>query len=164
MEDVKKIMAALAFTEYSKEIFDFAEDISRRLNTELIVASVINSRDVEAVGMIASMGYDIDGDHYIKNIKAERKKYFDQFLAQASFNRKDVSLILKVGNPVDELLKLIVKENVDMVVMGIKGRTDIKHAFTGSVASKLFRYSPVPIISVRDDKSAKRLKKRIKST
>jgi nucleotide-binding universal stress UspA family protein len=163
MDDAKKIMVALAFTEHSEELFNFALETSKLLNARLIAASVINSRDVAAVGMVASMGYDIDGDHYIEGVKAEQKKFFEQFLKRSSIKNEDVRLILKVGNPVDELLKLIVKEKVDMIVMGIKGRTDLEHVFVGSVAAKLFRHSPVPVISFRDKKSAERFKKRIKT-
>lgn len=162
MDDAKKIMVALGFTAYSEDIFAYAAGISQLLNTQLVVANVINTRDVAAVGMVASMGYDVDGDHYVEGIKAERKDIFNQLLAQSSLNPKNVRLILKVGNPVDELLKLIVKEKVDMIIMGVKGRTDLEHAFVGSVATKLFRYSPVPVISFRDEKSSARLKKRIK--
>jgi nucleotide-binding universal stress UspA family protein len=71
-------------------------------------------------------------------------------------------IIFKVGNPIDELLKLIVKENVDMIVMGVKGHSDLEHVLVGSVAEKLFRRSPVPVISFRDENSADRLRKKIK--
>jgi nucleotide-binding universal stress UspA family protein len=67
-----------------------------------------------------------------------------------------------VGNPVEELLKITVEENVDMVVMGIKGRTDLEYIFAGSVAEKIFERSPVPIVSYRDEKNAAQLRKRIK--
>jgi len=70
--------------------------------------------------------------------------------------------LIKVGHPVDELLKIIIKESIDMVVMGIKGRTDLEQIFVGSVAEKLFHRSPVPIVSYRNKKIAERLKKRLK--
>ena len=94
--------------------------------------------------------------------QVEREKILEQFLSRSSVNRENIRTIIKVGNPVDELLKLIVKEDIDMIVMGVKGRTDLEHVFVGSVAEKLFRRSPVPVISYRDEKSSKRLRKKIK--
>ena len=66
------------------------------------------------------------------------------------------------SHSVDELLKTIVKENVDMVVMGLKGRTDLEHVLVGSVAEKLFRKSPVPVVSHRDKNSAEKLRQRLR--
>ena len=164
MDDIKKILVALEFTPYSEGIFNYAAKIAQSFNAELVIGSIINIRDVSAVGMVASMGYEVDSEHYIDGIKAERKKMLEQFLERSSFNRENIRTIIKVGNPINELLKLIVKENVDMVVMGTKGRTDLENAFVGSVADKLFRRSPVPVVSFRDAKNAERLRKRIKLT
>ena len=164
MDDIKKILVALEFTPYSEGIFNYAAKIAQSFNAELVIGSIINIRDVSAVGVVASMGYEVDSEHYVDGIKAERKKMLEQFLEKSSVNREKIHVILKVGNPIDQLLKLIVKENVDMVVMGTKGRTDLENAFVGSVADKLFRRSPVPIVSFRDEKNAKRLRKRIKLT
>jgi len=164
MHDVKKILAAIGFTSYSEGIFNYAANIAQLLNAELIIGSIINSRDIDAVGMVAAMGYEVDSEHYIEGIKAEREKMLEQFLKNSSFNLKDVRVVFKVGNPTDELLKLIVAESIDMIVMGVKGPSDLEHAFVGSVAEKLFRRSPVPVISFRDKKTSQRLLKKIKLT
>ena len=164
MDEIKKIMVALGFSEYAEGIFNYADMLAAKLGAELIVANIINSRDVEAVAAITNMGYDVDPERYIKELKEERRGAFEAIAKSASLPKDSIKLILQVGNPIDELLKIILGENVDLVVMGVKGRTDLEHILIGSVAEKLFRRSPVTVISYRDEKSRQRLKKRINQT
>jgi len=163
MNNVKKIMVAMAFTSYSEDLFKSAAQLAQLLNAELIIASIINSRDISAVRMVANMGYKIDAEHYVEGIKTERKELLEKLMAKSAFDRKNMRTIFKIGNPTDELLKLIVKENIDMIVMGVKGHSNLEHMLVGSVAEKLFRRSPVPVISFRDEESAERLRKKIES-
>jgi len=127
----------------------------------LVIANIINSRDVEAVGMVAAMGYEVDSEHYVSGVEEERRRALEQMLKKISFPAERIRSVFKVGHPVEELLKIAVKENVDLMVMGIKGRSDLEHLLVGSVAEKVFRRSPIAILSYRDQKSAQRLKKHI---
>ena len=162
MDNVQKVMVALAFSDYAEGIFKFAANIARCADAELIVASVLNARDVESVRTISAMGYDVDGEHYIQNIKDERRRILDEINASAVFPAERIRTIFLVGNPIFELLKLIVEEAVDVVVMGPKGRTDLEHVLVGSVAEKIFRRSPATVISYRGERVAARYAKRIK--
>jgi nucleotide-binding universal stress UspA family protein len=161
MDEIKKIMVAVGFSEYAEGIFKYSDKLADKLGAELIVANIINSRDVEAVTAITNMGYDLDPERYIKELKAERQSAFEAMAKNAAVSRDSIKLILKVGDPLDKLLKIIIEENVDLVVMGIKGRTDLEHILIGSVAEKLFRRSPVTVVSYRDEKNRQRLRKRI---
>lgn len=164
MDEIKKIMVPLGFSDYSQGIFNFADSLAHKLGAELIVANIINSRDVEAVTTIKNMGYDLDPERYIKELREERRNAFEGVTKNASIARDALKLIVQVGNPADELLKIIVRENIDAVVMGVKGRTDLEHIFIGSIAEKLFHRSPVTVISYRDEKNRERLKNRIDLT
>lgn len=161
MGTAKKILAAIGFNRYTQDLLNYTVEIAETMNAELIIASIINSRDISAVRMVANMGYEVNAEHYVEGVKAERMEMLEQLMAKSSFDRKNMRTIFKIGNPTDELLKLIVKENVDMIVMGVKGHSDLEHILVGSVAEKLFRRSPVPVISFRDEKSAERLRKKI---
>lgn len=50
-----------------------------------------------------------------------------------------------IGDPAKEILKFIEKEQVDMVVMASRGR---KGFFYGSVAEKVVKNSPVPVVTI----------------
>jgi nucleotide-binding universal stress UspA family protein len=161
MESANKIMVAMAFNESSEELLTYAARVAESMNAEMIVVNIINVRDVEAVGSIAAMGYEVDSDHYLSGITDERRQALDAILAKLSFPTDKIRAIFKVGHPVDTLLKIAIRENVDLLVMGIKGRSDLEHILVGSLAEKIFRRSPIPILSYRDRKSAARLKKHI---
>ena len=77
MTDFKKIMVAAAFGQYTEGLFLYAAGLATRLNADLVVASIINERDVAAVRRIADMGYKVDGEHYVSGIKAERQQILD---------------------------------------------------------------------------------------
>ncbi len=162
MNGVKKILVALGFSEYDKGLFDYSAKLAKSLDAELIVANVINSRDVEAVASVASMGYEVDGEHYVSTLKGERKKIIEEMQRESVFKDMSLKTIFKVGNPIDELLNIVIAEKADMVIMGVKGRTDLESVFIGSVAEKMFRRCPVTCISYRDEKNAARLRKRLR--
>ncbi len=161
MSTIKIIMVPLAFSKYSKEIFSYSVRLATAMNSELLIVNVINQRDVETVQRITSYGYDVDQDHYVQEIQTQRIQELEAMLENIDFPEEKIRLIFKVGKPANILLSLSISENIDMIVMGIKGQSDLIHGFTGSVAEKLFRRSPVTIVSYRADKNAKKLAKYI---
>jgi len=161
MGAAKKILVAIGFSQYTQSLLNYAVEIAESMKAELIIASIINVRDVEAVGTIAAMGYDVDSGNYVARLKAERQQELDNILQKMARPPEKVRTVFKTGDPSNELLKLAVKENVDLIVMGIKGRTDLEYIFVGSVAEKVFRRSPIPVLSYRDEANAQRLRKHI---
>jgi nucleotide-binding universal stress UspA family protein len=161
MDAMNRIMVAVGFNGYAEELINYATRIAGGLSAELIIVNIIHSRDVEAVGTIAAMGFDVDSEHYVSSIKQERQQALDEILKKNSHSIDKIRIIIKTGNPTEELLKLTLNEDIDLIIMGIKGRTELRHMLVGSVAEKVFRRSPVPILSYRDQKNAERLKKHI---
>lgn len=157
-------MVPLAFSPYSQGIVNYAVMLAKSLNVhKLIFVSVINQRDVDAVDTITSFGYEVDGPHYVEEIKKQRAAALDKLLEKNDFPEDQIKLIITVGKPADKLLRHAVREEVDMIVMGVKAKSEIIQAFTGSVAEKLFRRSPITIVSYRDETIAARLRKRIQA-
>ena len=162
MNNIKKIMVPLAFSPYSEGIVKYAVNLAKTLNVEkMLFVNVIDQRDVDAVERITSFGYEVDGSHYVEEIEKERVAKLENMLEKIDFPDDRIKLIITVGKPAEKLLKYAVKENVDMIVMGVKAKGELIHAFTGSVAEKLFRRSPVTIVSYRNETIAGDLRKHI---
>jgi nucleotide-binding universal stress UspA family protein len=52
------------------------------------------------------------------------------------------------GEPASTLVAELEKGQHDLVVVGTHGRTGFKRFLLGSIAEKLVRYSPVPVVTV----------------
>jgi len=153
MSEIKKIMVAIGFTDYSEAKFNYTAKLAMNLNAQLIVANVINVRDVEAISKIESMGYEIDTKDYVKDIEEARVADLDKFVIDSGFPREKLKIVLKVGQPFDALMKIVEEEGVDLVVIGAKGRIGPEHFLLGSVAEKMIRHSPVPVLTFRSKKT-----------
>lgn len=162
MKPIKNILVALAFGDYSEGIFTFAAGMAKQFDANLLVTSIINTRDVDAVRTVTAMGFEVDGAHYVDEIRKERREILDRLVNQVGFPAERLKVIIEVGNPISALLKLVVDTDVDAVVMGLKGRTNLEQVFVGSVAEKMFRRCPVTVISYRGERTAEKLRRRIK--
>ena len=56
---------------------------------------------------------------------------------------------LRIGNPVEEILKFATENAVDLIVMGTHGRSGIEHLLVGSVTERVVRTSKCPVLTIR---------------
>ncbi len=55
------------------------------------------------------------------------------------------------GNSHEEIVDYITEHGIDMVIMGTHGRTGLDRVVMGSVAERVVRRSPVPVVTVRGE-------------
>nr|WP_320013348.1 universal stress protein [uncultured Desulfobacter sp.] len=162
MSDIKKILVPVTFSEFSEELIEYAVGVARPLSAEVIFVNVIDERDIQAVQTIAAFGYEVDGKHYIQELETQRIGILEERLNRINYPDEKMRIVFKKGRPAAVLLKFAIDERVDLIIMDVKGKSEIVHALSGSVAEKMFRYSPVPVLSYRRKEIADKLLKRIK--
>lgn len=161
MKDIRRVMVAIGQTPYSRGNFEFAVKMATLFGADLVVVSVINNKDVDAVRSISAMGYNVDQEHYVQEIRRQREDFIRGLLPECPFPEDRLTIRVRVGNPLERLLQSIVEEEADMIVMGPKGRTNLETMLVGSVASKLFRRSPVTVVSYRDEAHGEKMRRLI---
>jgi nucleotide-binding universal stress UspA family protein len=149
MGPINKIMAAVDFSDYSKATLKYAAFLASSVNATLLVANVINQRDVEAIRRVEVEGVGVTVENYIARQKQDREIETDQLLKETGCQDLKVVRVFRVGVPWVELLEIVKDQGVDLVIMGTKGRTNIANTLFGSTAEKVLRRCPVPILSVR---------------
>ena len=149
MENIKKIMVAFDLSEYSKEALKYACKLADNFKANLIVANVIHQRDVEAVRMVELASSVFTSNEFIETQKKDRSREIEEVIKEFPCGNISVKKVFSIGIPFHELIQAVKDEGADLLVMGPKGRGNLKGILFGSTAEKMFRHCPVPLLSVR---------------
>jgi nucleotide-binding universal stress UspA family protein len=57
--------------------------------------------------------------------------------------------VLRTGVPHEEIARAAIEEGADYIVVGTRGRGGLERAFLGSVADRVVRTAPCPVVTVR---------------
>ena len=158
MNKIKKILACVDFSDYSLMTLGYAVEIAIGTGIEIIVFNVINQRDLNGVEMVSTYFPEkLNVDDYVKEMKQDRRVKIKVLIKENFFDEKSrMSIKIDVGIPFESILKAVETEDIDLVVMANKGRGNLSRVLFGSAAEKVFRHSPVPVVSVRDKNNFKR--------
>jgi len=89
----------------------------------------------------------------VSRINEERRAAARQDLAQAakvlSSGGWEIDQVVAEGAPLRELLATVAKARADVLVVGARGVTGLRHLLLGSVAEGALNASPVPVLIVR---------------
>ncbi|HTK82660.1 MAG TPA: universal stress protein, partial [Bacteroidota bacterium] len=64
---------------------------------------------------------------------------------------------VRSGRPHDEIVRYAQMNGINLIVIATHGRTGISHAIMGSIAEKVVRHSPVPVLTVHPSTVIERL-------
>jgi len=140
----KKILYPIDFSEYTEEITSYAVSIAKKYDSELHLLHVI-----------PNLNYFTPYESFLtpenlvaieKNVEKEIEKDFDKVAKKIDI---PVRKSIKSGVTFVEIIDYIKEESIDLVVMGTHGRSGIEHILIGSVAEKVVRKSPCPVLTIR---------------
>lgn len=150
MSNIKKIMVAVDFSEYTPRIMDYAGRLAEDLGAELLFVNVINKRDVDMIKQVTFYTDSISVRDYVDGLEKDRSELLQKMIIETKCNNIPHRFIIRTGMPFQELISAAVDEKADVVVIGTKGRGNIAGILLGSQAEKMFRHCPVPLLSIRE--------------
>jgi nucleotide-binding universal stress UspA family protein len=150
MKTIDKIMVAVDFSEYSLPAVQYAAGLAREVGAELLLANVINQRDVDMLKKIANEVPAFSFENHLEETRHDREAHFENLIAAACGNLP-VKTSIRIGVPYQELLAVIAAKKPDLLVMAVKGRSNLVDTIVGSCARKMFRHCPIPLLSIREE-------------
>ena len=145
---INKILVPVDGSAHSKKALEFACELAKRFESELLLlhvvqppistqtmgvdASVVTTefrrQDLEEIGRnMIEAAKQITGDHGCKNVETQ----------------------IEAGSPAQHILDSAKKHNVDLIVMGSRGLTDIAGLLLGSVSHKVTHLAECSCVTIR---------------
>jgi nucleotide-binding universal stress UspA family protein len=87
---------------------------------------------------------------YIQDLEAEITNSMQAYLERVNAAGLDGEIAVVHGVPFQEILETAKAQQVDLIIMGTQGRTGLQHMLMGSVAEKVVRLAPCPVLVVRE--------------
>ena len=141
-----KILVAIDFSENSMRAAEFAISIAERNNAQLVVLHVLHIPNTEL--------YLTTGKKYKEfsiKIGQDLQEWFNRINKTATENKVKVKTdVIKVTpNVAAAIADYASKNEVDLIIVGTRGRSGLKKLLLGSVATGVVTYSPCHVLVIK---------------
>jgi nucleotide-binding universal stress UspA family protein len=145
-----KILVPMDGSEPSFHAAILANNIAKKFNSEIIVLYVVVSPSNYEYANLTGLVTPKQIDMIIQNAKDEAKDWFDKIENIVKEGNPDVKLTLKVIVTeialYGEVIQFAEQENIDLIVIGTRGRSGVKKLLLGSTASGVLKNANCPVL------------------
>jgi nucleotide-binding universal stress UspA family protein len=140
---LKSILVPTDFSECGDAAVKYGRELAEHFGAELHLLHVVEDpyRYASGVESIPLTGYDFV-ERWQQTARETLRKSVPEIEAPGP------SISCPVGVPVDEIVRYAREHQTGLIVMGTHGRGAVAHVFLGSVAERVVRKSPCPVLTV----------------
>lgn len=146
MENIKNILVPLTITKDSKNILDHAISIAEKFKAKIVILHVLREPKMD----LSEIDYESGFLQKIKKHQEEEvEREFKSLIPEEYYEKYNLSTEITSGQPFVEIVKKAKSLNANLIVMGTHGRSGLSHVLLGSVAEKVLRLAPCPVMIIR---------------
>jgi nucleotide-binding universal stress UspA family protein len=145
MPQLKKILVPVDFSECSYDAFRYALSLAKQYESEIVLLHVIDARAYESIFHI----HMVSQEEMLNTLTQHAMKKYERMLID--FDTAGVKIEQRVtqGHPYVEIVREAAYCEMDIVVIGTHGRSGLDHILFGSVAEKVVRKAPCPVLAIK---------------
>lgn len=141
-----RIVVPTDFSDCAQEAWSVAKRVAATSGGELILTHVLTE--------IPRYGEGFFLTESASKIEEAARKWaaasLEDWVAKARADGLKVRSALRTGVPYDEIVALARDERADLIVIGTHGRGGMNRVLLGSVADRVVRLAPCPVLTVRE--------------
>lgn len=144
MLKIKKILCPIDFSPVSEKVAEYARSLALPLQAEIVAIHVVPSGTI-----YADFGIPLSSmETFCTTMITEGEKSLVEF-THKHFPGMEIRGKVTCGEFSEEILQYAKEEQADMIVMGTHGRKGVDRILFGSVAEKVLRNAPCPVVAIR---------------
>jgi nucleotide-binding universal stress UspA family protein len=150
MKPFAKILVPVDFSAHSEQAVRVAAELARRYDAALDIIHIY-----EPLAYALPEGYVLLSNEQLKELWSRLEKDLDavkKLAVEGGAPRIETHLLQ--GLAVDEICSVAKKQGFDLIVMGTQGRRGLSHLLVGSVAERVLRLAPCPVLTLKAPKPA----------
>jgi nucleotide-binding universal stress UspA family protein len=145
----KKIILTTDLSENANAATPYAVELAKKYGGDIYLVHVFED-SIYYVGTVGGEGLPYDPAKWLAAAHDSRDKQIKALAAKLSeANKIKVIPVVKQGQPAPEMVKFAKEQDADCIVIATHGHTGFSRMLFGSVAEKIVRLSPCPVLSVR---------------
>lgn len=141
---VHHVLVPLDFSTYAEQALDYAIALAQKLQARVTLLHVI-----QPLAIVNVEGGLWPTSTFLQDLEAAVTRDMEGYLARVTAAGLEGEMVVVHGVPFQEILDTAKARQVDLIIMGTHGRTGLRHVFLGSVAEKVVRLAPCPVLVAR---------------
>ena len=138
------ILVPVDFSEPSQQVLDYAIALAGKLEASLTILHVIQRPVLgPGTGMGAVYG------SYMEQVEPAAQQNIRDAVERVRKAGVECAGEVAHGTPFQQIIDMADNRQVDLIVMGSHGHTGLQHFLLGSVAERVVRLAPCPVLVVR---------------
>jgi universal stress protein A len=145
---IARILVPTDFSATADAALDYARALAGRVGASLRVLHVLD--DQFLIGSFAGEVYVPEVPNVQEALRDAAERLLSQRITPRDREQLAVETRIVVGRPFRAIVDEALAMDADLIVMGTHGRTGIQHLLLGSVAERIVRTAPCPVLTVRE--------------
>jgi nucleotide-binding universal stress UspA family protein len=149
MITIRRILAPTDFSDNALPAVRYAVELADKFAAELVLLHVV--QDLALVLPDAVMATPVVSPDLAQLVTAARTGLAN-LIAAEKLGRLNPKVEVRIGAPAGEIVDAADELKCDLICVSTHGRTGLAHLLLGSVAEKIVRHAPCPVLTVRPAK------------
>jgi len=143
---IQNILVPIDLSESSAAVLRYGQMLAAAFHCRLHVLYVTESPHLTPGGVEL---WDFSLPELVQKLERAAEEQVASFLADIELPDLDAERVSRVGKPAVEIPLYAKETSADLIVIGTHGRSGLTHALLGSVAEKVIRTAPCPVVTIR---------------